>query len=211
VSSGPTATSLPRLWFLDTSSLLSMAVDEGIAAVVLEELSNDTVVLIDVVIEELEYRATISSTAALAKRALEARLQSWKTLETTDEYPVALAEVLVAQADVADGRALTDDYQHWAEATIIALGRQSAVAGAASIKVLFSEDYDARRVASQVPSMGALSIHKLLHVRVHSQRMSPKQAADLAEKLEQAGRGPNVTAEDFADPSGRLIGRVGKP
>jgi hypothetical protein len=185
-----------------------MAVDEGITAVVLDEMGSDTVVLIDVVIAELQHRATIPSTARLAKQAIKSRPTSWKVLATTG---VALQDVLDAQDDVADGRALTDDYQHWAESTIIAMCRQSAATGSASIKVLLSEDFDARRVASQVPNVSALSIHKLLHSRVHTQGMSAEQAADLAHKLEQAERAHEVTAEDFADPTGRRMGRVAKP
>ncbi len=48
-------------------------------------------------------------------------------------------DVQLAQEDVADGRTLTDDMQHWAESTIIALARRSATAGLTSIKILFSE------------------------------------------------------------------------
>lgn len=34
---------------------------------------------------------------------------------------VTLEDVQLAQEDVADGRILTDDWQHWAESTIIAI------------------------------------------------------------------------------------------
>lgn len=200
-----------RVWLVDTASVLSMAVDEDIADVVLQEIGNDSVVIIDMVVDELKHRATIPATATLAKKALSVVPASWIKLETTDEYPVLLQEVLDAQYDVADGRALTNDDQHWAESTIIAMGRRSAAIGSTSIKVLLSEDFDARRVASQVPNMEAVSIHKLLHSLVHRNELSAEQAAKLAAKLEEAGRGPQMTEEDFADPSGRLMGRVIKP
>jgi hypothetical protein len=189
-----------------------MAVHEEIADVVFQETGNDMVVIVDVVIDELKHRATIPATASLAKKSLALVPPSWKRLDTTGEYPVVLLqEVLDAQYDVADGRPLTNDDQHWAESTIIAMGRRSAAVGSASIKVLLSEDFDARRVAAQVPNMEAVSIHKVLHSRVHRNELSAEQAANLAAKLEEAGRGPQVTAEDFADPTGRLIGRVVKP
>ena len=57
-----------RFWFLGTASLLSMAVDGAIATAVLEEIDDDTVVVIDVVVSELEHRATLACTAPLALR-----------------------------------------------------------------------------------------------------------------------------------------------
>jgi hypothetical protein len=200
----------PRIWFLDTASLLSMAVDDAVAAAVMEEIGDDRVVIIDVVTDELHYRATVDDTAELANTALADRKSDWTDLDT-DEL-VTLDEVLDAQEDVADGRTLKDDYQHWAESIIIAMARQSAAAGSVSTKVLLSEDFDARRVADTVPDTTSTSIHGLLHHRIHvGKTMSPDAAAELAQKLHDAGRGPVVTTDDFADPSGRGLGRVGKP
>jgi hypothetical protein len=200
----------PRIWFIDTASLLSMAVDDAIATAVLKELGDDRVVIIDVVTDELHYRATRDDTAELAKTALANKKSEWTDLDTGELVP--LDDVLDAQEDVADGRTLKDDYQHWAESTIIALARQSAAAGSVSIKVLLSEDFDARRVADAVPDTTSTSIHGLLHHCVHvGKTLSPDAAAELARKLHDAGRGPVLTADDFADPSGRGLGRVGKP
>lgn len=199
-----------RIWFLDTASLLSMAVDPAIAAVVLEEVGDDPVMIIDVVTDELQYRATVDDTAELAKTALATKPSGWIDVDTA-QY-LRLDDVLDAQWDVADGRELKDDRQHWAESTIIAMGRQSAAKGYTSIKVLLSEDYDARRVASSVPNMTGISIHGLLHYRIHIRKtMTTERAAELAKMLEDADRGHEVTGEDFADPTGRLLGRVGQP
>lgn len=199
-----------RIWLLDTSSLLSMAVDVAISAAVLDEIGADKVVVIDVVLEELEYRAAVSGTADLARNALAGRLPSWVSFGTEN---ISLTEIAAAQEDVADGRVLTDDSQHWAEATIIAMGRQSAAsaAGYTSIKVLLSEDYDARRVASRVTNMLALSIHGLFADRVRGERMTAQAAAELSDMLHKAGRGPVVSADDFVDRTGRRLGRVGQP
>lgn len=205
-----TAAGRARIWFLDTASLLSMAVDPAIAAVVLEEIGDDPVMIIDIVSDELHYRATVDDTAELANTALATRPSRWIDVDTA-QY-VSLDEVLDAQWDVADGRELKGDRQHWAESTIIAMGRQSAAKGYTSIKVLLSEDYDARRVASSVPNMTGMSIHGLLHHRIHMRKtMTTERAAELAKMLERAGRNHEVTAEDFADPTGRLLGRVGQP
>jgi hypothetical protein len=198
-----------RVWFLDTASLLSMAVDAEIGNAVLDEIANDPVVIIDIVHDELTRRASIASTATLAQAALSSMRPQW-TIMQTERY-VSLEEVQQAQEDVADGRTLLDEQQHWAESTIIALGRQSAEAGYTSVKLLLSEDYDARRVASTVPNMRGLSIHTILHHRVHAQKITAELAAQLAAKLHDAARGPQVTAEDFADKTGRGLGRVAKP
>jgi len=197
-----------RVWFLDTSSLLSMAVDKDIEAEVLDEIGKNHVVIIDIVQDELTRRAGIPETAGLAKVALSSIEPHWSVMDTT-RY-VTLEDVQLAQEDVADGRILTDDWQHWAESTIIALARRSATTGLTS-KILLSEDYDARRVACTVPHTRGVSIHSVLHERVQSSRMTAEAAAALGEKLHQAGRGPAVTASDFADPTGRGLGRVAKP
>jgi hypothetical protein len=198
-----------RIWFLDTSSLLSMALDEGIESAVLAEIGGDHVMIIDIVHDELTRRASVPETAGLAKNALSRLQPHWTVMDTT-RY-VSLEDVQLAQEDVADGRTLTDDMQHWAEATIIALARRSATAGFTSIKMLLSEDFDARRVASTVPHTRGVSIHALLHRRVQGNRMTADAAAALGGILHAAGRGPAVTASDFADPTGRGLGRVARP
>lgn len=103
-------TATERVWFLDTSSLLSMALDEEIEAIVLYEIANDRVMIIDIVHDELTRRAAIPATAGLAKTVLD-RLQSDWTVMDTARY-VKLEDVRQAQEDVADGRILTDDMQH---------------------------------------------------------------------------------------------------
>ncbi|MDU0314087.1 hypothetical protein RKE38_10360 [Phycicoccus sp. M110.8] len=186
-----------------------MAVDPTITAAVLAELGNNPVMLVDVVVDELEYRATQPQTAHLAQSALDTVPTNWIRVDT-GRY-VDLGQVQDAQADVADGRPLNDDMQHWAESTIIAMGRSAAQTTSTSVKMLLSEDYDARRVASLVPQMSATSIHGLLHSRVHANHLTATQAATMADLLKGADRGPEVTAEDFADPTGRRLGRVGHP
>jgi hypothetical protein len=188
---------------------MSMAVDEGIEAAVLDEIGDDPVMIIDVVRDELARRANIASTAALATTALRRLQPRWRNMAT--ERFVTLEEVQNAQEDVADGRTLTDDMQHWAESTIIALARRSATAGFTSIKILLAEDYDARRVACATPFMRGVSIHALLHERVQKNLMTAERAAELGQILHSAGRGPEVTASDFADPTKRGLGRVAKP
>lgn len=205
--SGPAAAR--RIWFVDTASLLSMAVDPAIADVVLAEIGQDPVLVIDVVKDELTYRQTRPETASLAATALATMPDTWIAVDT--ERFVALDDVLDAQEDVADGRPLKDERRHWAESTIIAMGRKAAADGTSSVKVLLSEDFDARRVAAGVPYMTGVSIHGLLHALVKDDEMTAARAAELAALMKKAGRAEEVTEEDFADPTGRRLGRVGRP
>jgi len=62
-----------------------------------------------------------------------------------------------------------------------------------------------------VPNMTGVSLHGLLHHRVHAHKMTAERAGELAAMLTAAGRAQEVTAEEFADPSGRLLGRAGRP
>lgn len=186
-----------------------MALNEDIEAAVLDEIGDDRVVITDIVHDELTRRAAIPGTAALAKTALDRFRPDWALMDT--ELFVTIEEIRLAQEDVADGRTLTDDMQHWAESTVIALARRSATAGSSSIKMLLSEDYEARRVACTVPFTHGVSIHALFHERVQGNRMTAQAAAELCEILHAAGRGPAVTANDFTDSTGRGLGRVAKP
>ena len=72
-----------RVWFLDTSSLLSMAVDEKIESAVLDEIGDDRVVIIDIVHDELTRRAGVPETAGLAKNALDRLQPHWVAMDTT--------------------------------------------------------------------------------------------------------------------------------
>lgn len=74
--------SAATVWFLDTSSLLSMALDEAIEAAILDEIGADRVVTIDIVHDELTHRAGIPETAGLAKKALDRTRQHWTILDT---------------------------------------------------------------------------------------------------------------------------------
>jgi hypothetical protein len=72
-----------RVWFLDTSSLLSMALDEDIEAAVLDEIGDDRVMIIDIVHDELTRRAAIPGTAGLANTALSRFRPHWTVMDTS--------------------------------------------------------------------------------------------------------------------------------
>jgi hypothetical protein len=101
------------VWFVDTASLLTMAVDPAIEAEILAEIGSDTVVIIDVVADELELRVKDPVTASLASVALSRLPATWRELST--ERFVSIDAVMKVQERVADGRVLAHDRQHWAE------------------------------------------------------------------------------------------------
>ncbi len=189
--------------------MLSMAVHADIAAVVLAEIGDDPVMVVDIVRDELEFRCTQTETAQLAQTALADLPEGWLAVDS--EQWVTLEAVKTAQADVADGRPLKSDSQHWAESVIIAMCRASGEGDSTRMKVLLSEDYDARRVAARAVNTTGVSVHGLIHNRVQGNHLSAERAGQLADLLKDAGRGPEVSAEDFADPTGRKLGRVGLP
>jgi hypothetical protein len=205
----PPAGGRPVVWFIDTASLISMAIDPRIDAAVKDEMAagGGTMVLIDVVRDELEYRGTQAATAALAQGALASIGADWPWLSTAW---VDLDDVIPIQDDVADGKPLKDDYEHWAESTIILLCRQAHARGNALDVRFLSEDFDARRVANREPNITPLSLHRLFRDRVQRGGMTATEAAELSKLIENAGRGHDMTEDDFLGPL-KLLGRAGRP
>lgn len=198
-----------RVWFIDTSTLLSMAVDPSIEAVVLAAIGTDPVRIVDVVRDELDYRANRPETKLLAQTAIARMPTSWTTMET---YFLDEEDIADAQDDVADGRHLKDAYEHWAEATIITLAR-AAVGRGNVLDILFlTEDFEARRVASAVPGMRPKSVHRLLHERVQASQVTAVTAQAISDLLCRSGRSlTTTTLDDFTNPNSKGLGRAGKP
>ncbi|MDQ1292600.1 MAG: hypothetical protein QG608_480 [Actinomycetota bacterium] len=90
------------IWFMDTASLISMAIDPRIEAAVHDEVraNGGKMVLIDIVKEELEHRACQPDTAVPASAALASLGPNWPWLST--EW-VDIDAVRTIQLDVADG------------------------------------------------------------------------------------------------------------
>lgn len=203
----------PVLWFLDTASLLSMAVDPLVETAVENEIAftNGKMVLIDVVRDELIYRAGQQQTAVLARKAL-AHIGS-DTKWLTTEW-IGLDAIQQVQHDVADGHPLKDDYEHWAESVVVALCRASQArdqARGCALDIRFlTEDFNARRVANREPSITPLSLHRLFHNRVCRGAMSASEAQQMSKLIQAAGRGPDTNADDFLGKP-KLLGRPGWP
>ncbi len=201
--------SQPRVWFIDTSTLLSMAADQAIENVVLTAIGLDHVRIVDVVERELVYRATRPETKRLAQTAIAQMPSTWRTMDT---YFLDEGEIAEAQDDVADGRLLKDDYEHWAEATIITLARKAVSRGNVLDIQFMTEDFEARRVACTVPGVQAQSIHRLLYERVQARLMPAHDAQTISGLLYDSGRSrTSTTVEDFTRPNRKGLGRAGQP
>jgi len=137
-----------------------MAADTAIMNAVSSAIGLDHVRIVDVVQQELVYRASRPETKLLAQTAIAQMPSTWRTMDT---YFLDEDQIAEAQDDVADGRILKDDYEHWAEATIITLARQAVSRGNVLDIQFMTEDFEARRVACTVPGVQPKSIHRLLH------------------------------------------------
>jgi hypothetical protein len=195
--------SKPVLWIPDTSSLITLAVDDELAAAVQAECGADRRVLLDVVVDELENlaggRQKVSALAAAALTQLE-----WLgvPLDTSDK--VDTARVQAIQDVIRAGRPLRDPWQHLGEAVALGLAERLQVV----TPKLLTEDHDAR-VEAKNRGVESLSVHKLLSRMVAAGRLTAETAETFASRIHAAGRAAGeYTAAEFR--TGRL-GRVGKP
>ncbi|MCW1100099.1 hypothetical protein OJ963_40640 [Streptomyces sp. RS2] len=199
----PPAPAKPAVWFIDTSALLTLAVDDGLRDVIKVEIEPQHHILLDVVCDELERLAdegppNVKSLAATALGQLD-----WlgAVLDTNDK--VAPGRVQEIQDLVRGGRPLKNPFEHWAESVTMALAERMQ----SGIPYFLCEDYSAR-VESRHSGCLPFSVHKLLFHMVRAGRLTADRAVGFADAVMRAGRGSDYTAEEFT--SGRL-GRVGRP
>jgi hypothetical protein len=182
--------------------LISLAVDDGLRAAVQRELDPQRVTLLDVVVDELKILADgDTDVAGLASDAL-GQLDWLGNVAPTSGY-LDLFAVREIQNTIRGTRALKHDLEHWAESVIMHIAPRLQVAAAH----MLSEDH-AARVESQNHRIKPFSVHKLLARMVQGARLDADDAVAFADALKAAGRGPDVTAEEFR--TGRLR-RVGQP
>ena len=192
----------PPLWFPDTSSLLSLAVDDGLHAAIQAEIGGERIALLDVVVDELEFLAQGGPVAHLAAKAL-TRLD-WLGGVVDTSNKVDLNDVEAVQSVIAGGRPLKHTREHWAESVILALaGRLPKFACH-----ILTEDYTARVEALQ-HDCEPYSLHRLLADMWNVGRATAEDAAAWAAALHAADRGRDCTADDFRTRRG--LGRVDQP
>ncbi|WP_215455089.1 hypothetical protein [Streptomyces sp. ATCC 21386] len=193
----------PALWFVDTSSLLSLAADDNLRQTVQGELVSRRRVLLDVVVDELERLASqgppgIKDLAVAALGQLD-----WLGEPVDTDELVAAERVVEIQDIMRSGRSLRHPAEHWAESVIMAMAERLQQMD----PYMLCEDYNAR-VESLHHNLTPFSIHKLLARMVQGDRLAADEAVIFADALQAAERGKDYTAAEFI--SGRL-GRVGQP
>jgi hypothetical protein len=192
----------PAVWFPDTSALVTLAIHQPLHDAVVNALSNSRRVLVKAVVAELDGLAqSTPPTAAWAKRAL-GQLE-WLGKPVRVDDPVGTGLALQFQEQVAAGRPLKHDLEHYGEAAIVALtSRANTLAPR-----MLSDDYDARVLAKN-NRVEPVSVPRLLFSMITAGAISDVEAADFAGVLHAAGRAQDYTAEELR--IGRL-GRAGQP
>jgi hypothetical protein len=192
----------PVVWFPDTSALVTLAVHQPLHDAVVTALSGSRRVLVKAVVAELEGLARGSSpTAGWAGQAL--KQLEWLGEPVRVDDPVGTRLAVRFQEQVAAGRPLKHDLEHYGEAAIVALAsRARAVAPR-----MLSDDYDARVLAKN-NNVEPVSTHRPLFSMIAGGVIDDSEAADFAEALRVAGRAQDYTAEELR--TGR-IGRAGRP
>lgn len=196
------AQTLPQVWFPDTSAIVTLAVHEPLHATVVNALSSHRRVLVQAVDRELRGLArTARPTGTWAKTALEQL--DWLGTPVRLVEPDGVTLAVEIQEQLAAGRALRHDLEHFGESAIIAMASRLSKLR----PLMLTDDYDARVIA-KVRRVGSVSVRKFLHLMVQQGKLSAETAASFTEVLFDAGRGPRVTAAEFE--AGR-IGRAGLP
>lgn len=196
-----------RVWFIDTSSLMTIAVSADLKTQVQAAIGTDAISLLDVVVGELDYRARFDGLAAAAHGDL-----GWLGKPADTSTYVRVEEVEETQQLIADGRALRNQFEHWAESVTITMLKAAADRGSELECVFLTEDYSARIQANKVRTCTPKSVHRVLYERVQDDALTAAAAESLAQAMRSQGRGQEYTAADFANPNRRQgIRRVGEP
>lgn len=192
----------PVVWFPDTSALVTLAVHQPLHDAVVAALSDRRRVLVKAVVAELDGLARgTSPTASWAGQAL--KQLDWLGVPVCVDDPVGTELALRFQEQVAAGRPLKHDLEHFGEAAIVALASRARKVAPR----MLSDDYDARVLAKN-NEVEPVSVHRLLFSMIVAGHISDAEAARFAAALHAAGRAPDYTAKELR--TGRL-GRVGQP
>lgn len=196
---------LPRLWLVDTSSLVTMAAHAALRDSVISYLDAEHGALPQAVVGELRglQRAPVP-TSTWARAAL-TQLDWLGTPARLVEGPL-LDTALAIQQEMALSAPLERDDQHWGESAIIAIGKHLSRVDA----IMLSEDYDAR-LGARRHDLGAMSLTRLMHHMTLDGFRTPMQVSGYTTALVRAERWtrqPALSADDFV--AGRL-GKQGRP
>lgn len=140
-------------------------------------------------------------TAGWASQAL--KQLDWLGEPVRVDDPLGTQLAVRSQEQVAAGRPLRHDLEHYGEAAIVALASRARTVAPR----MLSDDYDARVLAKN-NDVEPVSVHRLLFSMITCGVISDIEAADFADALRLAGRAQDYTAAELR--TGRL-GRAGRP
>lgn len=192
-----------QVWFIDTSALITMAIHPPLQRYVVGILSKKHRILAKAIVDELAELARWADTPLRkwAKTAMEQL--GWLGDAVLLDEPVGIRLAAQIQEELAAGRPLRHDLEHWGEAATIAIASRAQI-----VQPLFlSDDYNAR-VAAHTRGVKALGIHKLLHLLIKRGALSSSQAVDYSDALTAARRASDYTEKELI---GGDLGRAGRP
>jgi len=204
------------VWVLDTSALISAAISPELDQQITWAIGNDTVILLEEVVDELTRLAALRSDmapfAALA-------LKNLGPLSNTRFGPlvpglrsVARADVYKVQQRIADPSQPRHDDEHLAESVAIALMQKAMDGGSQKQYIFLTEDFEARAAAfDMVRICFPWSTPRLLWERVNGKELESEQAVAIAARLKAAGRCGDINQREFEGGAPRGLGRAGQP
>jgi hypothetical protein len=192
----------PMVWFLDTSALVTLAVHPPLQRAVVATLSAHRRVLTTAVFAELEGLAKTAPPTSNWAAAVLADCQ-WLGQAVPLDDPAGTRLAVEIQEELAAGRSLKHNLEHYGEAAIISMASRARTLQ----PLMLSDDYNAR-VAAKRHGVQPLSVHKLIHIMITQQKITASQASGFADALNKAGRALDYTAAELT--AGKL-GRVGQP
>jgi hypothetical protein len=159
----PPPAAKPQVWFPDTSALITLAVHLPLHEVTVDALADKKRVLLVAVVAELEELTRLSQPLASWANTALGQL-GWLGDPVVLDSPSGTNLASEIQQDLAAGRTLRHDLEHWGESAIISLASRAIHLR----PFMLSDDYDAR-IAAHARGVEAMSVHKLLQHRVVAQ------------------------------------------
>ena len=196
---------LPRIWFVDTSSLVTMAVHSALATAVTDYIEQENVVLLKAVWGELRGLKGDAPPPTSTWAGMALTQSGW--LGPAVNLPEKGVEVaLDIQEELAAAGGLDRNDEHWGESAIIAMGTMLRSADG----FILTEDYEAR-IAAKRHGMGSMSLTRLLHHMTLDEVRTPAEVSGYTHALVAAKRWTRRPALSEADFTAGRLGSHGRP
>lgn len=190
----------PQLVVFDTSTLVSLAVDDSIQLSA-ETILHDRATTAIIVREELKNLRSDREVGDLATRAL-AAINWLGTLITIDDDQ-EMAEIERVRTLIAAGHPLRHPGEHMGESALIVASKRLGTA-------IIMEDRSARMIAKS-EGVVTVSLHRALHHWIADGSMTAVEAKAIADLLQGRGRGQDYTVEELTIGGRKRMGSVWDP